>query len=33
VGGCSKISDEQKDAVEKDYNKSKVEKGKRDKKR
>jgi hypothetical protein len=30
---CTKISNEQKDAVEKDYNKSKVEKGKRDMKR
>ena len=33
VEGCTKISDEQKDVVEKDYNKSKVEKGKRDMKR
>ena len=33
VEGCKKISDEQKDAVEKDYNNSKVEKGKMDMKR
>jgi hypothetical protein len=33
VERCTKISDEQKNAVEKDYNRSKVEKGKRDMKR
>jgi hypothetical protein len=33
VEGCKKISDEQKNAVEKDYNKSKIEKGKMDMKR